>query len=141
MVVRDCASVLNFCIPKKGKYKCTNMLVHAGADVNARDNKGLSVLAYAVVNGHYKCVHALKKSGALTIEDDIWSHAKDSPFALKIERKLVRHCELCGLLLPHMFKCPVCKQSYFCSKECFRNSWPTHRQQCHSSGKAVARSL
>ena len=28
-------------------------------------------------------------------------------------------------------RCPGCKQNYYCSKECFRSDWPTHKKWCN----------
>ena len=36
-------------------------------------------------------------------------------------------CTKCGKGLPAKSKCP-CRQAYYCSKECQRRSWPTHRE-------------
>jgi ankyrin repeat protein len=48
----------------KGHVKCVNLLLTAGADKEAKTQKGYTAVIIAAQNGHDKCVKLLLTSGA-----------------------------------------------------------------------------
>ncbi len=42
-------------------------------------------------------------------------------------------CRVCNSVSDNMKKCSKCQSSYYCSKECQHQDWPTHKHICYSS--------
>ena len=52
------------CAAEGGSYECLKFLMEQGVDVNHANNKGYSVLWYAVIRGNSKCTQVLIEAGA-----------------------------------------------------------------------------
>ncbi|KAG1863626.1 hypothetical protein DFJ58DRAFT_774202 [Suillus subalutaceus] len=51
---------------------------------------------------------------------------------LKANQKMFRvRCSQCQMSLEKPLKCAKCKSVWYCSKECQRKNWPTHKPRCH----------
>ncbi|KAG2067527.1 hypothetical protein BDR04DRAFT_844811 [Suillus decipiens] len=51
---------------------------------------------------------------------------------LKENQKMFRvQCTQCRMILEKPLKCAKCKSIWYCSKECQKKNWPTHKLRCH----------
>ncbi|KAG1890860.1 hypothetical protein F4604DRAFT_1702769 [Suillus subluteus] len=51
---------------------------------------------------------------------------------LKANQKMFRvQCSQCQMSLEKPLKCAKCKSVWYCSKECQKKHWPTHKPRCH----------
>lgn len=105
-------------------------------------SKGISIDANSI-KGHYWLIMSLKRQKKLKdafrqseislqrfpdnselqlLQSDIGSHMKRCAFT---------NCPtVTSFHEKDLLKCSVCKQTYYCSRECQKNDWPRHRMRC-----------
>ena len=59
-----------------------------------------------------------------------YADAPSSSDFLVIECRVKHDCDVCGAPAPSTSRCSQCKSRHFCSRECQKQDWPTHRQVC-----------
>lgn len=52
--------------------------------------------------------------------------------AIAFIRKTNRICKRCGITDVHLKCCSKCKIVYYCSQECQKQHWPSHKRECVS---------
>ncbi|KAG2067525.1 hypothetical protein BDR04DRAFT_1104946 [Suillus decipiens] len=60
------------------------------------------------------------------------STAVSSEFLKESQKRMFRvQCTQCQTALEKPLKCTKCKSVWYCSKECQKKHWPTHKPRCH----------
>lgn len=52
--------------------------------------------------------------------------------------KITRICNFCGKKEPHMPTCSRCRTMLYCSKECQKKDWPSHKLTCNKEQSTEA---
>ena len=84
-------------IEKKSSIQDIQKAIEQGADINARDEKGIDALVYAIVHGHVEIVKLLVEQGA-----DVNSKNRDKETALMYAAHFAthkKHVEIVKLLI------------------------------------------
>lgn len=50
--------------------------------------------------------------------------------AAKLPPQTLRHCLACGKAGESLLRCSRCRSAHFCSRECQRMAWPSHKRVC-----------
>jgi ankyrin repeat protein len=127
-----------------GHDKCIELLLNAGCDVNALNNEGFGALYIAVQKEHIDCVRTLVRCGAdVTMQvqgfslddvadDTITADALKATLREPAEKR--RRCNHCDTTTSRaMYKCGVCRTTYYCDRECQKADWQRHEPVCKSA--------
>ncbi|KAI0656417.1 ankyrin [Cubamyces menziesii] len=124
------------------------VLLEHGANPNARDRFGSVPLMDALDNGAIDAIDVLMEFGARLDIKDADGNSPDSVFltcgpkvtAVIQKWKRIRAgatnptdqkaCAVCSRTDVQLKWCARCHQTWYCSRECQRLDWPTHRQSC-----------
>ena len=60
-------------------------------------------------------------------QDDVFGHQVECQTAA-----LKRKCAGCGKEKLGLKPCGSCRKQWYCDRKCQRNSWPTHKANCHA---------
>ncbi|KAI6026975.1 ankyrin [Pisolithus marmoratus] len=128
------------CTPPDIKLRFVKLLLQSGANVNARNRYGEIPLFFALQGGDAELTDLLMEHGA---NMDIEDANGDSPRKMyvvfgaevtatirKWERR--KRCGNCGTEQSGLRQCARCHTVRYCSVECQRSHWPTHRPNCHA---------
>lgn len=140
------------CTPPDIKLQFAKSLLQHGANVNAQNRYGEVPLFFALQGGDAKLTDLLMEHGA---NMDIQDANGDSPRKMyvvfgaevtatirKWERRQAgeaaapcearKRCESCGTEQSGLRQCARCHTVRYCSVECQREHWPTHRPDCRA---------
>ncbi|KZV87520.1 hypothetical protein EXIGLDRAFT_652113 [Exidia glandulosa HHB12029] len=150
------ATPLHFASAIYGRPDLVRILLAHGADVNAQDKYGQTPLFDAMLTDELECVEILLEAGTDTTIRSADGVTIDvmGPVAPRISAALGRAlrkragegegafatkaCDFCGTKNVHLSLCARCHTSRYCSKDCQRNAWKSHKPACISfSGPAT----
>ncbi|EJD51619.1 hypothetical protein AURDEDRAFT_120897 [Auricularia subglabra TFB-10046 SS5] len=134
----------------RGRPELVRILIQYGVDVNARDRYGQSPIFDAMLSNEVECVEALMEGGAdvsLVNADGIapivvhpvspqvtatiqrWRRKRAGVDSPAFESKICDGCHKKGSSLS---LCSRCHTVRYCSRDCQRRAWKTHKQACTS---------
>ncbi|KZV91567.1 hypothetical protein EXIGLDRAFT_676002 [Exidia glandulosa HHB12029] len=150
------ATPLHFASAIKGRPDLVRILLAHGADINAQDKYGQTALFDAMLTDELECVEILLEAGADTKIKSADSVSVDimGPVAPRISAALGRAlrkragegegafatkaCDFCGQRGVPLSICARCHTTRYCSRDCQRTAWKTHKTACVSfSGPAT----
>ncbi|KAH7882566.1 ankyrin repeat-containing domain protein [Phlebopus sp. FC_14] len=147
------------CTPPVGHAEITKFLLEKGANVNAQNRYGEVPLFFPFQGGDVPLVDLLMEHGA---DLDLKDGNGDSPrkmcvvFGAEVtaavqrwERKRngeaapweEKRCENCKTKSGGLKQCARCHVVRYCSKECQRAHWKTHKADCHPFSSATTVTL
>ena len=138
---------------QQGHLKTLKYLVEKGANINCA-MKGDTALYYAALRGHLEVIQFLVLNRAdMTVGRSGWSpleaafaegHSEIVDLLLKAGARYeeigtaMRQCKACGKIDDRNMKCRGCEVVHYCSAECQKKDWKTHKVQCKSIKAKVA---
>jgi hypothetical protein len=114
-----------------GHMDCVRLLIATGADQEAKDNQGMSALAWAQRNEKHGVVRLIAASSKSIFGDMMMDLRRRSRF-------MGRACHNCFKTNKEMSRCGLCLKARYCSKECQMNHWPRHKTTCDRGGKQAS---
>ncbi|KAG6336252.1 hypothetical protein ID866_2829 [Astraeus odoratus] len=147
------------CTPPHGNVRLAKLLLEHGANVNAQNRYGEVPLFFPCQGGDAKLVELLMEHDA---DLDLRDGNGDSPgkmcvlFGAEVtaairrwERKRSgerapleeKRCEKCKTKGTGLKLCARCRVTWYCSVDCQRADWKTHKLNCHSFSSATTVTL
>ena len=70
----------------------------------------------------------------LLLRNEPWNSNPDVPECTEKKntriKRFSRKCAKCDMHSPRIMKCSVCRNIYYCSEECQKSHWSTHKKEC-----------
>jgi hypothetical protein len=129
----------------EGHLGVVRFLLEMRANINHKDNEGITPLMAAASGKHHEVVTWLVKAGA-----DAQTIARTSTTAASISRvagapaeqtaylEAKTHCSSPGCSGAGILKCTGCKQARYCGAACQLAHWKAHKADCRQGSAELA---
>jgi len=136
-----------FMASAEGYTKCVKLLLKYHADIHHRAHSdNTTAIFHAIMSNRVETVKALLEEGAnpydtkssegQTLEEV--SREKENIFMANLlagflnlkEKNVGKLCDVCNKYLEKPKRCGKCKNRFYCSQECQKQDWSTHKLEC-----------